>query len=95
MTTNIENYPVMKKMCSTCPFHLKHEGQVEIAIMVMERCITTASQICHHPRLSGKAETHICRGAREYQKKIFHRLGVISAPTDEAWDKAVRKIKEV
>lgn len=44
-----------------------------------------ASQICHHPRLHGHTETHLCRGARDHQLVVFHRMGVIDAPTDEAW----------
>jgi hypothetical protein len=49
------------------------------------QAIIEASQICHHPLLSGKKETHICRGARDFQLEIFYRLGVIDSPTDEAW----------
>lgn len=88
MTTDISNMPVMKRKCSSCPFHEEHKEQRQIADMVRERCITEASQICHHPRLHDKKETHLCRGARDFQQQIFHRLGVISAPTDEAWEKA-------
>jgi len=85
--TNISSFPVMKSKCPTCPFHEAHEGQVEIANMVRERCLTQASQICHHPHLHGRKETHLCRGARDYQLEIFHRLGFLSEPTDENWER--------
>ena len=77
----------MNSKCKYCPFHEMNLGQREIANKVRERCITEASQICHHPRLSGKKETHLCRGARDYQQQIFYRIGVIDAPTDEAWER--------
>lgn len=89
--TDISNMPVMKGKCKSCPFHEKHQGQIEIANMVRKRCMTEASQVCHHPQLQGKKETHLCRGARDYQQQIFHRMGVIDAPTDEAWE---RKLNE-
>lgn len=87
---NIKNFEVMKKRCPTCPFGEKGERDrsPEIADMVRTRCMKEASQICHHSRLHGKKETHLCRGARDFQLEIFHRLGVIAEPTDEAWGKA-------
>ncbi|MBE0438090.1 MAG: hypothetical protein IBX56_20105 [Methylomicrobium sp.] len=87
MKKDISNFPVMKKKCSTCPFHEAHAGQVEIANMVRERCLTRASQICHHPRLHDKEETHLCRGARDYQLQIFYRMGFLSKPADEEWER--------
>ena len=89
---NIGNFPVMKGMCKTCPFKEEHVGAVEIANMVKARCMTEASQICHHPALHGKKETHLCRGARDYQLKIFHRMGFIDEPSDEAWDNKRREL---
>ena len=84
----------MKKKCETCPFWKRHIGEIQTANMVEARCLSTASQICHHPRLFYKKETHLCRGARDYQLTIFHRLGVIKAETDEAWAKAWEKIQK-
>lgn len=93
IVTDISGMPVMKSKCPTCPFHEKNAGQIEIASMVKQRCITEASQICHHPRLSGKKETHICRGARDFQITIFYRMRVLDAETDEAWDRAYNELK--
>ena len=59
--------------------------RAELVAKIQQRCLSEASQICHHPRLQGKAETHLCRGARDFQIEIFYRLGVLDAPTDEAW----------
>lgn len=81
--TSVRNMPVMAKCCPTCPFNAG--GDPAIRAKVEERSLTQASQICHHPRLHGQLETHLCRGARDHQLTIFFRLGVIDAPTDEAW----------
>ena len=85
----INNYPVMSEMCKTCPFREDKSGRykdVRLVSRIQYQVMSEASQICHHPRVSGHAETHLCRGARNYQLTIFYRLGVIKAPTDEAWE---------
>jgi hypothetical protein len=87
--TNISDWPVMKGKCPTCPFNKDEKGRdavPDIADMVRRRCLTEASQICHHPRLHGKKEDHLCRGARDFQMEIFHRIGFLSEPKDSAWE---------
>lgn len=82
------DWPVMAKQCPTCPLRQDERGRYpdeRLASSVIERCITRASQICHHPRLQGRRETHLCRGARDYQLTIFYRLGLLPEPTDRAW----------
>lgn len=74
--------PVMKAKCSTCPFG--EDGDRVLEARVTSRLLG-ASQICHHPRLSNHRETHLCRGARDWQLTIFYRLGQLSEPTDAAW----------
>jgi hypothetical protein len=83
--------PLMQAQCSTCPF--RPEGDRRVRASVEARIYTSASQICHHPQLHGKNGTHLCRGARDEQLKIFHRLGVIAEPTDAAWAEAWAKLK--
>lgn len=85
---DITNWPVMPKQCASCVLRTDERGRYvdeHLASSVIERCITRASQICHHPRLNGKRETHLCRGARDYQLMIFYRIGFLSEPTDRAW----------
>ncbi|MBS3951902.1 MAG: hypothetical protein KGZ88_03020 [Methylomicrobium sp.] len=94
-STNISGWPVMKGKCPTCPFSKDENGREaapDIADMVRRRCLTEASQICHHPRLHGKKEDHLCRGARDFQLEVFHRIGLLDTPTDEAWEKKSREI---
>lgn len=86
MTQDISNWKVNKEMCPTCPF--QPTGDKSIEAQVMKRCMTKGSQICHHPALHGKKQHSLCRGARNYQLHLFHRMGVIEAPTDKAWNKA-------
>ena len=82
--TDISDMEVMGAKFRTCPFREGNESPV--TDMVKARCLTEASQICHHPKTVGKEETHLCRGAREYQAEHFHRLGLLDEPTLEAWD---------
>jgi hypothetical protein len=92
--TNITNWPVMPSNCPTCPFRLGENGREQspdIAGRVRSRCLTTALQICHHPRLIFKKETHLCRGARDFQLQIFYRLGMLDDPTDEDWAKKAKE----
>ena len=89
--TNVTNWPVMAARCPSCPFNA--DGCKEIRAMVERRCMTEASQICHHPAIKGKKETHLCKGARDFQLLMFYRLGVIAAPTQEAWDKAQEEMR--
>ncbi|MBP5978024.1 hypothetical protein HW132_36360 [Brasilonema sp. CT11] len=85
---DITNFPVMAAKCSTCPFQTDEHGRYkcpDVTNRIISRILSNCSQICHHPRFAEKPETHLCRGARDYQLEIFYRLGVITAPTDEAW----------
>jgi hypothetical protein len=85
--------PVMKQQCATCPFG--PGGDPLICRSVTERIVRLrSSQICHHPSLSGKPETHLCRGARDLQLKILTAMGAISAPTDEAFQAKWNQLKE-
>lgn len=83
MSKQPHQMPVMKARCKTCPFN--EDGCKSVRAAVLSR-ITDGSQHCHS---SGWPEgTHLCRGARDVQLQWMHRLGVISEPTDEAWNKA-------
>jgi hypothetical protein len=84
---NSRDMPVMAKQCSTCVFAKKEDGKwlnPELAEMVEERMLRV-SQICHHPALKGKKQTHLCRGTRDRQIEYFYRIGFLPECTDEAW----------
>lgn len=78
--------PVQKQRCATCPFN--ENGDQLIKANVISRILTEASQLCHH--VDNKL---LCRGARDYQIEIYHRLGVLAEPTDKAWSEAYERIR--
>lgn len=87
--TNIRSWPVMPAMCPSCPF--RDDGDIQLRNRVLGRTILQASQICHHPAMHGKKQTHLCRGARNEQLTILHRLGMLSEPTDAAFAEASKR----
>jgi len=83
---DVRNWLVMAHQCATCPLRQDEQGRYPdegLAQMVIVRGMTEVSQICHHPRMHGKPETHLCRGARDFQLQLFHRPGFLSEPTPE------------
>ena len=81
--------PIMPEMCATCPFREDRDGVDEVRTGVMQRVLTEGSQTCHSTGIANGEphDSHLCRGARNFQLEVFARLGVIDEPTDEAWDK--------
>ncbi len=90
MSRDISQFPVMKQKCATCPFNTEDKGRhndPELVDKIKQRILSQTSQICHHPVLSDKEESHLCRGARDYQIEIFKRIGFLEEATNEAWEK--------
>lgn len=81
---NVVDMPVCVVMCKTCPFGT--DGDLGLRNSVTSRLLSV-SQTCHSTgvAIGKRRDTHICRGARDWQLTIMHRLGVISAPTDAEW----------
>lgn len=80
----------MKAKCASCPF--RDGGDDKLAANVLRRNGLSSSQICHHPRLKGKKETHLCRGARDIQLGAMAAMKLIDEPTDEAFENASRAL---
>lgn len=90
MKKSIKNWQVRKTCCLSCPFRIDPATGREQNPYLVGRVtpkLFDASQRCHHPRLHGVREFELCRGARNWQLMIFHRLGFLESPTDEAWEK--------
>jgi hypothetical protein len=87
---SIKNWPVRKATCHSCPFRLNaetgREQDPQLASEIQTRLLE-ASQVCHAPREFGNPEYQVCRGARNWQLQIWHRLGVLDEPTDKDWDR--------
>jgi hypothetical protein len=78
-------------MCATCPFR-PESPHAYLARDLTQSALGQSSRICHSTgsnnainRRTGKPP-QLCRGARDIQLQVFHRLGFLSAATDEAWD---------
>lgn len=83
-------------MCDTCPFR-KGSAYASLAPYLTEQALTATNRICHSTGRSAiKGRTGkphlICRGTRDIQLSTFYALGVIEAPTDEAWNNALTKL---
>lgn len=78
----------MKKQCSTCVFAKNEDGSWlnPVLAKLVEGRMWSCSQVCHHPSLFGRRETHLCRGTRDRHIEIFHRMGFLEEPTDAAWE---------
>lgn len=87
---DISGMPVKKIMCESCPFG--PNGCQEVRATVEER-LFQVSQTCHSTgAVHGKKDTHVCRGARNFQLQILHRLGFLESPSDEAWEKRANEL---
>ena len=77
--------PIKSVKCSTCPFG--PNGCVEVRESVKLRILNSASQTCHSTgvAIGKRRDTHLCRGARDFQLHVLHGMGFLSEPTDEAW----------
>jgi len=77
--------PIKSVMCSTCPFG--PNGCKDVMASVQQRVLSNASQTCHSTgvAIGKRRDTHLCRGARDFQLQVLHGIGFLSEPTDEAW----------
>lgn len=66
-------------------------GDEELRERVKGTVLTEASQLCHSAGPQGRPNTELCRGARNWQLLILHRMGFLAAPTDAAWAAQVKK----
>jgi hypothetical protein len=79
---------VMETKCSTCPWRVDNGvlcEDVATKDCLKSSVLTVRNQLCHSPAWIGMPETRICRGARDYQLQVFHRIGFLSEPTDQSW----------
>lgn len=87
---------VMSAMCGTCPFR---DGSPYEFLRghLTQSALTEASRECHSTGSNGVnvrtgKKPKLCRGARDLQLQVFYRLGIIEAPTDEAWAKQRKEL---
>jgi hypothetical protein len=91
----------MSSCCPSCPFRKDERGREacpEVTFQVKSNALKGINQFCHSTPGGGPGETpgpktKLCRGARDHAAMLFHRLGLLDAPTDEAWDAAVERTR--
>jgi hypothetical protein len=88
---------VRPKKCATCPFRAD-SPYAYLAKDLTQSALGKSSRICHSTgsnnainERTGKPPM-LCRGARDIQLRVFHRLGVLDAPTDKAWERANKQL---
>lgn len=84
-------------MCATCPFRSRSPYRYLRPDLSLS-ALNEASRVCHSTGRdsgifgnTGKPEL-LCRGARDLQLRVFHSIGFLSAPTDEAWTAKAREM---
>jgi len=85
--TAVKAPPVQPAQCGSCIFR-ENGNKVELAAGRLDEIKTyllrgTAHR-CHQPEAEGRRKTIICRGGRDWQLQVWHRIGLNEAPTDEA-----------
>lgn len=88
--------PPCKVMCKTCPFR-DGSPYESLRAHLMESSLKEGSRECHSTGTKGfkgntKKPARTCRGSRDFQLQVMYRLGVLSAPTDEAWEERRKEI---
>lgn len=79
-----------KLPCSSCPF-IGGYGEAKIGTVAVTEYRVSLLSGCNHLCHSDPTNKTICRGGRDFQLQVFHRLGIIENPTDEALAEAMRK----
>jgi hypothetical protein len=78
-----------QSMCETCVFRPVKNGGIDLTpgrrAEIEAYLIQGHNQLCHHDD-----NTTICRGSRNFQLQLWHRMGIITEPTDQALREAMR-----
>lgn len=79
--------PVQPAMCGSCIFRTDGKA-TELRPGRLDEIKGYLAQgvphVCHHAHVTGCGEERTCRGGRDYQLGLWHRMGMIDAATDEA-----------
>ena len=87
-TNNILPETTLKHQCDSCPFL---PGGLKLGTDKMTQIesylLSGTNHFCH----SDKTNKTICQGGRKYQLEMWHKMGIIEAPTNEALRIAMAK----
>lgn len=75
-----------KQQCASCPF--LREGMLSPATMaeIQSYLLSGTNHLCH----SDRTNSTVCLGGRNFQLTVWHRIGIICEPTNEALADAMR-----
>ena len=79
MSIPVNELPIMKSCCKTCPFRMDEKGREndpQLAAVVTERTLFKGQQICHGTELKDRTATHRCKGSWDFNKQIYDRMGL-------------------
>lgn len=79
-----------KNQCQNCPFRSDPQRlalSCEKMLEIYSYLLRGTNHLCHND-LSSKT---ICTGGRRWQLKMWHSMGIISAPTNVALAKAMKQ----
>lgn len=83
-------YQLMSVQCATCIFGDRPAVGPERLAEIQTYLITGKTHLCHHAdieqadKAARKRVKMACRGARDWQLQIWHRMGILPEPTDAA-----------
>lgn len=88
----IKRSALKKTQCASCPFRDAGTGRHGGIVLspgafekICRKVISGTNHLCH------STDKHICYGGRELQLRVLCSKGFIEAPTNEAFDKAMRE----
>ncbi|MCT7965115.1 hypothetical protein NG799_02050 [Laspinema sp. D1] len=84
---DLRQVPVQDKPCRTCPFAGQNPIPLEperYAQYLMPLVKGSSQHLCHSAN-----DKKVCRGGRDIQLRMFYCKGVITAPTDEAFNETI------
>ena len=79
-----------KNQCHNCPFRPYPKGlalSCEKMLEIYSYLLSGTNHLCHNDRTNKT----ICAGGRRWQLEIWHSTGIISAPTNKALARAMKK----
>lgn len=83
-----EKVEVNEQQCYSCPFN-ETSNRLPLPIERMNEIYGYLANGTNHMCHSTSDET-VCRGGRNFQLQILHRMGLITEPTDNALNEAMK-----
>jgi hypothetical protein len=86
---------VQPKQCATCIFRTDgNEVELNPGRLTEIQCYLAKGtpHECHTPQKLGQRKHIVCRGGRDFQLQIFHRMGLLDEPTDACLEAKMKEL---